>query len=409
VNRRPARRPAHEQENLRSLFEDAPVGYHEIDTAGIVRRVNRTECEMLGFEPGEIIGKPVWELVAPKERAISRDAVHKKLAGKQPMGALERMYIRRDGTILHVEIRENAIRNAKGAIVGIRSALLDTTVRRQAEIALRQSEAQLRAILDHTGAVVYIKDLEGRYLLVNRRYESVSHIAQEQILGKTDYDLYPPEIADVFRANDQRVLETRSSTQFEEVDYLEDGKHTYLSVKVPLLDAHGEPYAVCGISTDITARKRVLESLRASEEQFRQLFENANDIVYTLDLEGNFTSFNRVGEQITGYAREEAVGMNIGQLVAPDHRALAEAMLQLQAVREAPSPYEVEIVAKNGRRVALEVSTRPIYRKAGPWASRRSPGTSPNERAWKNSCASRRKWKPWEPWPAAWRTTSIIC
>jgi PAS domain S-box-containing protein len=296
VSPQPAPRAAPEQEELRSLFEEAPVGYHEIDTAGIVRRVNRTECEMLGFEPREIIGKAVWELVAPQERAISRDAVRKKLAGKEPLGVLERMYIRRDGSILHVEIHENAIRNAKGAIVGIRSAMLDITVRRQAEIALRQSEAQLRAILDHTGAVVYIKDLEGRYLLVNRRYESVSHVAQQQILGKTDYDLYPRQIADVFFNNDQRVLETRSSTQFEEVDYLEDGKHTYLSVKVPLLDANGEPYAVCGISTDITDRKRTLESLRSSEEQFRQLFENANDIVYTLDLEGNFTSFNRVGE-----------------------------------------------------------------------------------------------------------------
>src|SRR5258708_37459162 len=93
---------AHEQEDLRSLFEDAPVGYHEIDTAGIVRRVNRMECELLGLEPHEIIGKPVWEFVAPEEREISRDAVRKKLAGQQPLVVLERKYIRRDGTLVNV-------------------------------------------------------------------------------------------------------------------------------------------------------------------------------------------------------------------------------------------------------------------------------------------------------------------
>src|SRR5258708_15585378 len=99
---RPALQPAREQEDLRSLFEDAPVGYHEIDTAGIVRRVNRMECELLGLEPHEIIGKPVWEFVAPEEREISPDAVRKKLAGQQPLVVLERKYIRRDRTIVNV-------------------------------------------------------------------------------------------------------------------------------------------------------------------------------------------------------------------------------------------------------------------------------------------------------------------
>src|SRR6266404_1992993 len=324
VSPQTAQRVAQEQEDLRSLFEEAPVGYHEIDTAGIVRRVNRMECELLGLEPREIIGKPVWELVAPEEREISKEAVRKKLAGQQPLVVLERKYVHRDGTVIYVEIRENVIHDAKRAIVGIRSALLDITVRRQAEVALRQSEERLRAILDHTGAIVYIKDLKGRYLLVNRRYEVVARISEGLILGKTDYEIYSRNVADVFRANDLRVLETKTNMQFEEIDFLEDGKHTYLSVKVPLLDPNGVPYAVCGISTDITERKRVLESLRASEEQFRQLFENANDMVYTLDLNGTFTSFNRVGEQITGYAREEVLGMNIAQLVAPDFRALAE-------------------------------------------------------------------------------------
>src|SRR5205823_3843697 len=115
---------------------------------------------------------------------------------------------------------------------------------RQAETALEESEERLQAILDNSPAVVHLKDLHGRYLLINRRFETLFHVTQDQVIGKSSYDLFPEETAARLLANDQAVLQARAALQLEEVVPHEDGPHTYVSVKFPLYDAAGAPYAV---------------------------------------------------------------------------------------------------------------------------------------------------------------------
>lgn len=120
------------------------------------------------------------------------------------------------------------------------------------------------------------------------------------------------------------------------------------------------------LQTEIAERKWVEEALQASKERYRELFENANDIVFTVDLEGNVTSVNRAGERITGYRREETPPMNFAQIVAPEYLQLARQMLERKVSGGGPTTYEVEIVASAGRRVLLEVSTRLIYQDGKP-------------------------------------------
>jgi PAS domain S-box-containing protein len=123
-------------------------------------------------------------------------------------------------------------------------------------------EAQLQQILDNTTAVVFVKDRDGRYLLVNRRFLEVVGRSAEQVLGHTESEVVPREMAERFRENDQRVFDLGEPVEFEEAYRLADGEHSFLSLKFPLRDAKGCIYAVCGISTDITARKRTEEALR---------------------------------------------------------------------------------------------------------------------------------------------------
>jgi diguanylate cyclase (GGDEF)-like protein/PAS domain S-box-containing protein len=108
-------------------------------------------------------------------------------------------------------------------------------------------------------------------------------------------------------------------------------------------------------------RERAENALRQSEAGFRELFENANDLIYTTDLQGNFTSLNKMGEAITGYTQEEAQTMNFGAVVAPEYLDVARNMLAHKLTNEIPTTYHLEIITKKGKRVSLEVSNRLVY------------------------------------------------
>jgi PAS domain S-box-containing protein len=120
---------------------------------------------------------------------------------------------------------------------------------------------QLMALIDHTSAVIYMRDSDGRYLLVNREYERLFQLRREDIVGLTDHDLFPQDIADDFRANDLKAFARGYPVQMEEQAPSDDGLRTYITVKFPLTDAAGRSYAVCGISTDITERKQAEEQV----------------------------------------------------------------------------------------------------------------------------------------------------
>ena len=139
--------------------------------------------------------------------------------------------------------------------------------RRKVQHALRESEERLQAILDNTTTVIYLKDLEGRYILVNRRFEELFRVSREEIVGKTDYDLFPREQADAMRANDETALKSPTPVEFEEIASHDDELHTYFSIKFSLYNGNGAPYAVCGISADITARVRAEEEARRHQAE----------------------------------------------------------------------------------------------------------------------------------------------
>jgi PAS domain S-box-containing protein len=143
--------------------------------------------------------------------------------------------------------------------------------RRKAEAAVRASEERLQHIVDNTTAVIFVKDLELRYLLVNSEFEHRHQVQRDQVRGKTDYDILPLEIAESVRANDRRVIETGEPIQFEEAVPSISGERLYISVKFLLQDSLGKPYAVCGIATDITELKRA-EEMQAALAREREMF-----------------------------------------------------------------------------------------------------------------------------------------
>lgn len=150
--------------------------------------------------------------------------------------------------------------------VSDRTAQLEAANRALAdrEQALRLSEYRLTQILDHSPAAICLKDVEGRYLLVNQHFERSTGLRREAVLGRTDHDVFPPRLADVYRANDATVLRELSAVSVEEPALHEDGVRLYSAAKFPLVGADGRPYAVCAISTDITGRKRAEDEIKTA-------------------------------------------------------------------------------------------------------------------------------------------------
>jgi PAS domain S-box-containing protein len=197
---------------------------------------------------------------------------------------------------------------------------LDITERKRAEEELRQTEERIRAILEYSPNWIFLKDTEGRYLLVNREIERMFGISQEQIKGKTDSEIFPPEQAAEYRANDLKVLRAGLTMEFEEIALLEDGPHTSIVHKFPLFDTQGNIYATGGVATDITEHVRAEEALRKSEERWRSVFENSAIGVALTDLDGHFLATNPVYQKMVGYNEEELGRLSFLDITQEDFR-----------------------------------------------------------------------------------------
>ena len=164
----------------------------------------------------------------------------------------------------------------------------------------------MRAIMDNAGAAIYMKDMDGRYIHANRVFEEWFHLKPEAIQGKTDYDIFPPEIAEAFVKNDRLVLQAGRLQEMEEKILRDNCMYTCLSAKFPLRTASGETYAFCGISTDITEVKRAGDVVKASETKYRTLFENSRFALMTIAPPSwNFTSGNAAAVELFRLNNEE--------------------------------------------------------------------------------------------------------
>ncbi|MGE0468986.1 MAG: PAS domain S-box protein [Nitrospira sp.] len=142
--------------------------------------------------------------------------------------------------------------------------------RNAAEISLSESKERLQSMLDHGPNLIFMKDLQGHYVDINKQFEQTFHLTRQDIIGKSDQDIFPPEQAAAYRANDLEVLKTGRSIQFEEVAVHDDGLHTSIVWKFPLRRLDGTLYGMCGIVTDITERKEVEEALHQKQRELQQ-------------------------------------------------------------------------------------------------------------------------------------------
>lgn len=241
---------------------------------------------------------------------------------------------------------------------------------RQALAVVTSKERQLQSILDNTSAVIYLKDREGRYLLVNRQFERIFGKERDSVVGKTDYDLFPRYMADAFRSNDRRTLKAGAPLELEEVAPHEDGPHTYISIKFPVFDEAHQPSGICGISTDITARKGAEAVLKQGQDKIRKILETAHEAFISIDSEGLIREWNPAAEETFGWSRERVLGRPLAEVIVPPRfrESHQRGLAHFLKTGEGPllgNRIELPALHRSGRELPVELTIAPAKVEGG--------------------------------------------
>ena len=226
---------------------------------------------------GDIIGKKCYEVYKSLNEPCP-DCYVETVFNEGKTVVSERVNILPNGQQMNVLITSSPMRDADGNIAAVVELEKDITKLKQTEDALRESEYTYRTLVEHLPQRIFIKDKNSVYLSCNDNYASDFNIKPNEITGKTDYDLFPMELAEKYRTDDKRVMESGKTEEIEENYIIPDGELRIVHmVKTPFRDENGNIIGVLGIFWDITERKLAQKALKESEERYHGLYDSSKD------------------------------------------------------------------------------------------------------------------------------------
>jgi PAS domain S-box-containing protein len=268
------------EERYRSLYHNTPAMLHSINKSGHVVSVSNYWSEVMGYPREEVIGRKFTDFLTLDSRKYAEEKVFPAFIEQGFITDIPYRFVKKNGET--IEVLLSAITDSDEQRQSFRSLAvsIDVTKRNKAERALKQAKEELSAysktlesqvrkrtreisgILKYSPAVIYIKNADGKYNMVNSRFEELFGVRSAEIQGKTDREFLAPDIAEQFFKNDDQVLRLKQSIQVEEHLLIDGAKKTYLNNKFPLYDGKGQVTGVCGIATDVSALKKAQEQLR---------------------------------------------------------------------------------------------------------------------------------------------------
>ena len=348
------------EQRYRHLFNELNDAAFVADVVtGVIIEANQQAEVLLGKGLDEIVGMHQSGLHPPGKGKQYR-AMFAAHTEKGHAADFDADVIRKDGTIVPVSISASTLTlHDKRLMVGL---FRDLTEPKRAEAALRESETKHRTLVENLPQKIFFKDRNSVYISCNESYARDLGLTPDKIVGRTDYDFYPKELAEKYRADDTRIVESAQAEEIEE-DYIQDGQQVVVhTVKTPVTDEDGRPVGIIGIFWDITTRKRAHEALRESEAFSTSLVSHSSYPTMAINPDTSIRYVNPALEDVTGFSAAELVGTK-----APYPFWTEETLEQAgwdfaAAMQHRAQRLEQLFQTKAGQRFWVEITSMPIQR-----------------------------------------------
>ncbi|MEQ9376745.1 MAG: PAS domain S-box protein [Imperialibacter sp.] len=297
------------EEQFRGAFQYSAIGMALVSLDGKWLKVNSSLSKILGYSDEELTKITFQELTHPDDLDSDLQLVAQVISGEIPSYQMEKRYFHKHGQIIWVLLNVSLIKDIDRNPSHFISQIKDISDRKATEIALKEERKLLKSLIDNIPVNIYVKDLESRKTLVNRLEMEYSGFKKEsEVLGKTDFDLYPAESANVSRQEDLEVFSTgKAILNKETINTRHDGStNWFLSSKIPLRNDTGEIVGLIGISYNITARKLTERALQESEQRWQFALEGANDGVWDWNLATEEVFYSKRSLDMLGLSTKDA-------------------------------------------------------------------------------------------------------
>ena len=349
------RKQIEESEELhRSILQTALDGFWLTDIKGQLIEVNDSYCSMSGYSREELVTMHISDLEAYESHQVV--TAHMQKVVSKGSDRFESKHRRKDGTVFDVEVSVQFRAEDGGRCV---TFLRDITERKRSEKALRNSEQKWRKILVETPQIGVALDAKAAIVFANKRFLQLTGWRAEDVLGRNWFDLFiPEEVREEVRAVFDKVIHARDTigySTYENEILTRAGERLNVAwSNVLTKDPSGAVVDVTCLGIDLTERKRAEEALRKSEEQYRDLFDNADELIQMVRPDGRLYRVNKKWLDTLGYTAEEVRNLSIWDIIRPDTTPHCERIFHRALLGETASSFEAVFLSKNGRAVPLE-------------------------------------------------------
>jgi len=355
-----------ERERIAQILDSIPDEILVVDRDMKIQDANSSFLNNNALEIDEVRGKNCYDVdsqVRGECRVAMEDCPFFAVMKEGVPKSLVRKNFDDQGKAHYTSLVGAPWRDKKGDVVGMLEITRDITHRVRLEEVLQDTESRLQRFMDMAPQVTSVKDLSGRYIDVNPSACTLFTKTENEILGRTDKELFPPEVAEMLMAGDREAWRKRDAVSLD-MELEMGGRKVYLStVKFPIMDKEGDPTAVCSIARDMTAQKEAENQLRVTREYLQNIIDNSPVLIITSDLGGRIASFNRAAEESLGYTAEEAIGaLSESFYMDPTLRVrLIRQITEGDAVRD----YSTELKRKDGSPLPVSLSLSRLKDSSG--------------------------------------------